>query len=414
MEKLIIENFGGLKRLEIEFKSINILIGPQASGKSIAVKLSYFFKTFFSEIFNSIESGETKRDLDKRQIDRFINYFPKDSWIKGSFKIEYENNGFLIVIEKADGGQLVFGYSKNLKEIIEKGRRLFKEDQKDLGQSQRNPSFIRRRNIRIKYNQIISSEVSEISGYNQYFIPAGRSFFANIQSTIFSFLSDNRSLDPFLIEFGAFYEDFKQLSLRFQEDKSKRKDGFDRLISQIMNGEYLREKEKDYLVHRDGRKVNLLNASSGQQETLPLVVVLKALGKYRLSPVGATLYIEEPEAHLFPTSQMKMVKLLTRTFNSKSLNSQIIVTTHSPYILSSFNNLLQAGVILESNLDNSELFNVVPEVEIIDPNVLTAYSLRNGIGEKIINDETRLISSNILDYVSDEISLEFGQLLDIE
>ncbi|WP_029033397.1 ATP-binding protein [Salinimicrobium terrae] len=72
-----------------------------------------------------------------------------------------------------------------------------------------------------------------------------------------------------------------------------------------MNGTYLREKEKDFILHKDNRKVNLSNASSGQQETLPLVTVLKVLNYSSFFNGGATLYIEEPEAHLFPTAQMK-------------------------------------------------------------------------------------------------------------
>ena len=72
-EIITIENFGGIKFIEIEFKRINILIGPQAAGKSITVKLSYFFKTFFAEITKSITNNETKRQLDRRQIEKFIN-----------------------------------------------------------------------------------------------------------------------------------------------------------------------------------------------------------------------------------------------------------------------------------------------------------------------------------------------------
>ena len=35
-EKLIIDNFGGIEHLEIEIGGINILVGPQASGKVLS------------------------------------------------------------------------------------------------------------------------------------------------------------------------------------------------------------------------------------------------------------------------------------------------------------------------------------------------------------------------------------------
>lgn len=169
------------------------------------------------------------------------------------------------------------------------------------------------------------------------------------------------------------------------------------------------------MVHRDSRKVNLSNASSGQQETLPLVLVLNTLANIGFHDGGATLYIEEPEAHLFPTAQKRIVQLLARTFNTIDSNFQIIVTTHSPYILSSFNNLIEAGKIIEEKTSlSAKVHRVVPKDEIIKPSDLIAYSLNKGEKSILIDKDTKLISQNILDSVSDEISLEFGKLLDIE
>ena len=44
-EKFIVKNFVGIKELEIDVKRINILIGPQASGKSVCAKLFFTLKT---------------------------------------------------------------------------------------------------------------------------------------------------------------------------------------------------------------------------------------------------------------------------------------------------------------------------------------------------------------------------------
>jgi predicted ATPase len=411
-EIITIENFGGIKFIEFEFKPINILIGPQASGKSITVKLSYFFKTFFSEIFKSITNNESKRQLDTRQKERFYNYFPKESWPKGSFKLKYQLNNTTISITKSGDTALHFDYSTDLKDIIIKGRSFYKEEEKKLKLEPRISSFKLSRKTRTRFYECLKSEISSIATYDQFFVPAGRSFFANIQSSIFSFLSENRSLDPFLIEFGSFYENFKRFSFGGRNEKSWKNDT---LISEILNGDYLREKEKDFLVHRDSRKVNLSNASSGQQETLPLVLVLNTIANIGFSEGGATLYIEEPEAHLFPTAQKRIVQLLARTFNTIDSNFQIIVTTHSPYILSSFNNLIEAGKIIEEHpLSSSKVMKIVPKEEVVKPSDLVAYSLNKGEKKVLIDRETKLISQNILDSVSDEISLEFGKLLDIE
>ncbi len=418
IEKIFIENFGGLKKLEFDFRAINVLIGPQASGKSITVKLTYYFKTFFSEIFKSIDNGETKRQLDSRQKEKFINYFPRESWPKGSFKIVYQINNSTISVEKKGTAPLNFTYSNDIKRIINKGRNFYKDEQKKVEHEPRISSYKITRNAKNRYNEYISKEISEITNYTQYFVPAGRSFFANIQSGIFSFLSDNRSLDPFLIEFGSFYENFKRFAFDIENDKKRTKDEFDSLIYQIMNGTYLREKDKDFLIHNDSRKVNLSNASSGQQETLPLVLILRTLTNFRFGNSGGggvTLYIEEPEAHLFPIAQKRIVQLLARTFNTIDSNFQIIITTHSPYILSSFNNLIEAGKIIhEQNKLSDKVYKIIPKQEVLNPDELVAYSLNKGEKSVLIDEETKLISQNILDMVSDEIALEFGKLIDLE
>ncbi len=52
------------------------------------------------------------------------------------------------------------------------------------------------------------------------------------------------------------------------------------------------------------------------------------------------MIIEEPEAHLFPEAQKEISALIALLSNMKQ--SQITITTHSPYILASINNLILA------------------------------------------------------------------------
>lgn len=397
--------------MTFDFRFINILIGPQGSGKSVTVKLLYFFKSFFGEIIKSVESEESKRELDKRQTDNFTNFFPQESWPKGNFRIVYSIDNTEISIIRTNN-VLKFDYSENLKKVIIKARKLVTEEKAKIAKNPKFGSFSAKLKTQEKIKECISAEISSISTYDQFFIPAGRSFFANIQKSIFSFLRDNSSLDPFLIEFGSFYESIKQIYKDVINEKPDRE--FDELASQILSSSYLREKDKDFLIHSDNRKVNLSNASSGQQETLPLIMILKSLIALKSSN-GATIYIEEPEAHLFPIAQKRIVQLLARTFNNKKTNFQIIVTTHSPYILSSFNNLMQAGRLIKLKPDSIEKINeIIPPEEQINPNILTAYSLNQGKKESLIDEESTLISQTILDSVSNEIAMEFGNLLDIE
>ena len=42
MQKLTIKNFGPIKSASLDFKRVNVLIGPQSSGKSTILKIASF------------------------------------------------------------------------------------------------------------------------------------------------------------------------------------------------------------------------------------------------------------------------------------------------------------------------------------------------------------------------------------
>lgn len=62
MESLEIQGFAGFKDLKIELNKINLFIGPQASGKSVLMKLAYFLgKNLIPIHFNSRSLSLFKR-----------------------------------------------------------------------------------------------------------------------------------------------------------------------------------------------------------------------------------------------------------------------------------------------------------------------------------------------------------------
>ncbi|MGL4582356.1 MAG: AAA family ATPase, partial [Flavobacterium sp.] len=163
------------------------------------------------------------------------------------------------------------------------------------------------------------------------------------------------------------------------------------------------------------RKVELRNASSGQQEALPLLLILKGIYTKKLIKTGSTLYIEEPEAHLFPTAQKAIVELLAKTYNSNPDNTQLFITTHSPYILTSFNNLIYAGNIINQDESKREAVEkVIAKDTLLDCSQIGAYALTKDGLKDLIDQENHIINAELLDEVSNMIGREFDQLLDIE
>jgi predicted ATPase len=427
-ETISIKNFGGLKDVTIPLNSINIFIGKQASGKSVTAKLIYFFRQSFEDIFDGLTENKKQKDIEEEIIKRFKKYFPVDSWSKGKFSIKYvtsnehtiiQNDEILqvslasISIERRVKDSIKINCSELVNQIslLQKyiSNTLQKEETRDVFQDfSSNPKDI----AKFLYHVLSNQNFLKPFGF-QIFIPAGRSFFSNIQSSIFSILATGDSIDPFIIEFGSFYERAKVANYDLKSEELQTH--IQNSMTEVLGANFFSDKSGDYLIHKDGRKIGLLFCSSGQQESLPLVLILRNyFAKLNsMEFISNTIYIEEPETHLFPSAQKKIVEMIASAHNISKDKSQLVITTHSPYILTSFNNLLQAGQLLESGTNKKKLFKIVPEHEILKPGELNAYAFADGGVSSLIDEETGLISADLLDQVSEEIAIEFDELLNL-
>lgn len=424
-EKLIIKNFAGLKHIDIEIKKINIVIGPQASGKSIIAKILFYCKGLIEEIFNQGINLKTKRELDRKLKNKFEEYFPFDSWGKENFSIHYSiGKEYLKITTSGKNDKksnLIINYSDFYKNSLTKLRQTTKRLEENIneqkGQSSLFSKFISRSDMMIRLRESFLDEISKQFGketsFSQLFIPAGRSFFAHLQNNIFTFLSENNKIDPFIVNFGDYYDTVKN---SVKMDRIKTKDDIESLKNKILVGKYIQVDGKDYLKMNDGRQVQLSNCSSGQQEALPLTLILESIPFFGRGLTGQSIYIEEPEAHLFPTAQKDIVDLIATVYNLKKERIQFFITTHSPYILTSFNNLLQAGILAKDSSPNklNQITDIVPKSRFLSPDEVAVYSLSDGKCDSIISSETGLIDAEIIDSVSEELAIEFDDLLEIE
>ncbi len=419
-ERLIIHNFAGIKDIDLSLGKINVLIGPQAAGKSICAKSLYYFKSFLNDLFTAVETGQTKRQFDNIFLKKFETYFLAQNIESKDFLLRYEIDDVFIQVDR-NHAKLRLTYSEYFKKELTAWRKTFRATLDTAeNEVQALPRFHIISRMQRQFFHTQAHNLGGIAAYSQIFIPAGRSFFAILQSSIFSFLSTNNAIDPFLTEFGSLYESIKspRSSYMPRDDAEKQlKNKIDALTLSILQGKHVVESGKDVLHLSDGRKISLANSSSGQQEMLPLALILGSIPFMRLSGrVGNVVYIEEPEAHLFPTAQRSIVNLIATIFNESKIPVQYIITTHSPYILAAFNNLIHAGNV-SSRLDpdaTAELEKIVPEEQCIRSENMRVYSLHNGSSESIISDETGLISTNLLDTVSDDLAMQFDNILNFD
>jgi ABC-type cobalamin/Fe3+-siderophores transport system ATPase subunit len=392
-ERLIVKDFLCLKDIDIEIKDFLVLIGPQAAGKSLCAKLLYFFRTIVEEIVLYQFSTDISKETSDFVADRFESFFPKSYWAERNFDIEYYR-GFKkeFGIKKRKQQELEIYLNQGFQATFQPNTSL---DRKVIDDPDGSQEFLKLK------------RASRLLLIDNIFIPAGRSFFSLLQKNIFKLFRIHNSLDPFLMEFGAFYEDIKPIKCDIPVEAQT-------LIASILKGEYVPDENLVRLT--DGSKIELELLSSGQQEALPLTLVFAYITSLRFAFHNPTnIYVEEPEAHLFPDAQEQISRLISFLRYNAKHEVTFAITTHSPYILAAFNNLIKAGNLVKQNPGLKDaVCNVIPESMHIDIERFSAYSLDNGKTESIIDRETNLINADAIDSVSETIMEHFNTLQDIE
>ena len=121
--------------------------------------------------------------------------------------------------------------------------------------------------------------------------------------------------------------------------------------------------------------------------------------------------MEEPELNLYPASQKSEIEALVKLNNSNPKN-RLVITTHSPYVLTTFNNLLYAGM-LASQYPN-EIEKIITKDLWIEKGKLSAFEIIDGKVKSMIDKETGLIQAEMIDKISNQINKDFESLLEYD
>ena len=112
------------------------------------------------------------------------------------------------------------------------------------------------------------------------------------------------------------------------------------------------------------------------------------------------------EENLFPKSQFAMVKEIVKNikkaYEQSGTNSYVVMTTHSPYVLTSLNVLMKVALAKEKKLDEKMKEMLEYAIPI---SWYSAYCMTDEVKmENIVDDEYHFIMGDYLDSLSDEIS----------
>lgn len=436
MQKIEIKYLGPVQELEMEVKDFNLLIGEQATGKSTVAKAVYFFRIIKSTLTdylcqvydtalyngNDVSDGFNKV-LKKELKSIFISLFGYSWDLDKRLYLKYEYaDGIWIDVKLYENGRRKYisvRYSQKLthtlKDLEKEALELFKQKPENTTISLAYASKERLRN----YDNFKNSVNKIFDDYKEtYYIPAGRSMLTLLVNN--RSLLENDNLDLITRQFmqvidnihRVFEDGIRNVHKRYPDGERR----FDvtktaEMLISDLKGDYLYNAGKEYIVvegeEEYGEKIPINFASSGQQEVLWLLNQLYIL---MLKKEKAFVIIEEPEAHLYPNLQSKIVEFISYFANIN--NSSILITTHSPYILTSFNTLYCAGKVIEKKAAYSKkVYDIIGSNCEIVPQKVTALKINKDKSIlNLINEELQELNTEMIDEISDSVNEKYMEL----
>ena len=371
-ERLVVRNFGPITNLDIEFRRLTLFIGDQGSGKSTLSKLLTICRDYNWWLL-MLENADAE-DVKKPFYDFGINeYFMDDTYIcytMTGFTIKYEKGSFSIVSDYVSADDI-----KNYFQYLNK--RYGSGQDADIDEEQ----------------------LKELEPYAcaVLYILAERNLVGNLSESLASMLTAQVPLPKPLMEYMSMFErakkEYPSYNIPFFNVKFVKKNG----------------KERIELVGKD-KDLPLSACSSGLQSAIPMLMVID----YALKTDSFNSFvIEEPEQNLFPQNQFEMLSFVTSRLWHPRQRRQFIITTHSPYLLSSLNVLMLAYKLHHIEEVREEAEKIIVPGYTVNPDDVSVFALDPNSDvycKSLISEKTGLVSVNELDSVSEMIGNDFDKL----
>lgn len=444
MKRIIIDNFDMIDHQELKLDAnLNILIGPQASGKSTLVKLIFFcrkLRDFLLEYLTTPRFFE-----DERYISNLINYLRRQfmgyfgtTKHMNPFKVRFDfdvEQGQYVILTLNERGYVRFLFERNVWKMITNYLNEVSQTYRAVPPGALSRYNETRDSVRDYFKRplcYLFHDEEEL-----IYIPAARSVLSLLSNTQLGKPSSETAFDVDISKIDALFQNFVNLiqdmkphfnmsleemipNYRNMGEVSSVNKQYANLaipiIRSVLHAEYRVDREGEKLYYTDNDYVKLMFASSGQQEALWILnlIFMKILENKRIF-----LVLEEPEAHLFPKAQKSVVDLIALLIHST--DSGVFITTHSPYILTCVN-LCAYSAQVENKLPRQRDDVVVSNYLRVPPKKYNAFMTpekneRSGNApflESIKDEESGLIDATRIDEISNSLNEDMDRLIDLE
>ena len=438
MTHIVIKNVGPIKNAEFDLNKINVFMGPQSSGKSTIAKIISYCSWYEK---NYILESKPLKDFYGELLE-FHNL--EDSYFSDDSYIEYQSKNCHIVFNGRD--------KKDIKRTATVGSdNLFKNEKIEYIPAERNVVAIAGIGEYNKTNNNILGFLyewyeakREKKKESPYVLPL------KTLGNISYYYSQEDDADHLILENG------KEIKLQHSSSGLISITPLLLVYAYVLNGVYLKKRNKTPL-ERVKLKPKLDSYDEGLKERLEKMMndleenrsrlnkakkIFKELGdsmddsvtkdvrseldeiekamdklqnEFNIEMGVDTNYnyskviIEEPELNLFPKTQQELVYYMLSVLNSDERDHQLVLTTHSPYILFALNNCMMGGLV-KDNIPEKERHSFVSQTAWIDPKKVSIYEIHDG-SLQTIQDEDGIIEDNYLNKAYKENSAEYLSLL---
>ncbi len=426
--KIVIQNFGPVKEAQINLnKNFQIFIGAQASGKSTICKVVYFVQKIRDYTldylmdaaqFTQNHKNEYFNNYMKYLTKQFMGCFGKTKHMQ-KFNISYMFAGKHINIFLNRDGYVRFSLDAKLKEellgLINEASEMFLNNFNTKGLLDNITAVgVMKRHLNERLFLVFENDDEII------YIPAGRSLLATMSEQLQDVSTDEMDLtmqefiklikitkNKFGTKIPEMITDYVK-TVKGQINNAAVDQAYE-FIKKILKADYISGNDGEKIYFDEHHWVKLMYGSSGQQEVLWILMLAFVT---ILEKKKSFIIIEEPEAHLFPIAQKDVMNLISLMINST--DSKVIITTHSPYILTSTNILLFSEKVENRHTKLNKI--VIPKNLRVSYENFAAYKVDNSekMLEFLLDEESHMISTNYIDEVSSITNSELDELITLE
>ena len=391
--KINIREFGPIQKGTdgrfIDISKYTFLVGAQGSGKSSLAKLI----SEFSWLEKALVRGEV-RTTDLIRKNRFKNYYCAYHRISSYFRTETE------IAYEGEYYRFLFGNDA------------FQVEKKDI------EYFDLPKILYIPAERNVIG-IMEKSGMAKFFPESLRTFWEEYEEACTQVKND---LILPVDEVRFTYDRLNKISWingpSFHTRLSESASGFQSLVPLFVVSNYLEEIVKKDLSRPDIEPAIRAKIQKAVDEIMTNPKLIDEVQKAALEKLSSRFryshfinIVEEPELNLYPVSQRNLLQELVRLTNELPGN-RLVVTTHSPYILSALNNLLYAGQV--GSRQKNEVSKIIPSMYWLSSGQTMAYTMDNGCIESIMNEDLQQIEAERIDGISVALNEQYEQLLDID